>query len=278
MQASMTFGHTVSVAATTIVLATMLAGPAHGGTANNAANQERICATVIAETEPQWRIPDKLLYAISVVETGRWDAKTEQNFAWPWTVTAEGKGRYFASKATAIRAVEQLQTRGVSNIDVGCMQINLRYHPGAFADLNEAFDPVANVSYAAAFLTDLRVERKSWTQAVKHYHSSTRELQAPYRTKVFAAWREIRRESNRTRAQARKLQLAERKYERKKAALLAKLARNSSKASLPVTSAKKPTIALIDLATWPPRNVKEQRRAEIRVGPAPSVHPACSRL
>ncbi len=264
MQASMTFGHTASIAASAIVLVAVLAAPARAGAANSAAGPDRICATVISETEPQWRIPDKLLYAISVVETGRWDAEAEQNFAWPWTVTAEGKGRYFASKATAIRAVEQLQRRGVSNIDVGCMQINLRYHPGAFADLNEAFDPTTNITYVAAFLSDLRIERKSWTQAVKHYHSSTPELQAPYRTKVFAAWREIRRENNRTRQQARKLQLAERKYQRKKAALLAKYARNSGEAPPPIIFTEKPTIALIDLATWPPRNVKEQRRAEIR--------------
>ena len=128
MHASMTLLRTAGMAATVIVFVAVLAASARGG----AADAEGICAAVISEVEPQWRIPDKLLYAISVVETGRWDTETEQNFAWPWTVTAEGKGRYFATKETAIRAVEQLQMRGVSNIDVGCMQVNLRYHPGAW--------------------------------------------------------------------------------------------------------------------------------------------------
>ncbi len=259
MHASMTLLRTAGMAATAIVFVAVLAAPARGG----AADTEGICAAVISEVEPQWRIPDKLLYAISVVETGRWDTETEQNFAWPWTVTAEGKGRYFATKETAIRAVEQLQMRGVSNIDVGCMQVNLRYHPGAFADLKEAFDPEINVAYAAAFLSELRIERKSWTQAVKHYHSSTPELQALYRTKVFSAWRDVRRVSNRARQQARRLQTAERKYQRKKAALLAKYTRMNAEALPPIALANQPTYPLIDLATWPPRNVKEQRRAEI---------------
>ena len=34
---------------------------------------------------------------------------------------------------------------GVSSVDAGCTQINLRHHPAAFAYLKEAFDPVANV-------------------------------------------------------------------------------------------------------------------------------------
>ncbi len=260
MHVSMVNLYAAGMTASAILLAALHPAPAHAG----APEMDQICRAAILEAEPQWGIPDKLLYAVSIVETGRWDAESKQNLAWPWTVTAESKGRYFASKQTAISAVEQRQSRGVRNIDVGCMQINLRYHPGAFANLNEAFDPVANVAYAAAFLTDLRVERKSWTQAVKHYHSSTRELQAPYRTKVFAAWREIRRTNNQAIRVARKLQLAERKYQRKKAALLAEYARSTGAVLPPIALAADQTNSLIDLATWPPRSVKEQRRAEVR--------------
>ena len=55
----------------------------------------------------------------------------------------------------AIAAVKALQARGVRSIDVGCMQINLSYHPHAFRDLDQAFDPHANAAYAERFLTQL---------------------------------------------------------------------------------------------------------------------------
>ncbi len=246
---------------TASALAAALASPAQGG----ALETDRICATTISEVEPQWRIPDKLLFAISVVESGRWNSEAEQNFAWPWTVMAEGKGRYFKSKSAAIDAIKELQARGISNIDVSCMQINLRYHPGAFSNLNEAFDPAINVACAAAFLSDLRTAQKSWTQAVKHYHSSTPALQAPYRSKVYAAWREIRRLDNEAIRASRKVALAERKLQRKKNALLAKYVRSNGGDVLPAAAAAdNPKFAHIDLATWPHRTVKKQRRAEVR--------------
>jgi len=106
---------------------------------------------------------------------------------------AEGKGRYLPTKEAAIAEVEELRARGVRNIDVGCMQVNLMYHPEAFADLEEAFEPAANVAYAAAFLKDLRDNKGSWAKAVAHYHSATPERYIRYRTKVFAAWRDERR-------------------------------------------------------------------------------------
>ena len=55
---------------------------------------------------------------------------------------AEGRGRYLPSKEAAIAEVQALKAKGITNIDVGCMQVNLYYHGSNFDDLNEAFDPV----------------------------------------------------------------------------------------------------------------------------------------
>lgn len=156
-----------------------------------------LCRQEIAEVERAERIPAHLLAAIAVVESGRQaprnGAGRREISAWPWTVMAEGKGRYLPSKAEAIAEVERLRSRGVRNIDVGCMQVNLMYHPDAFADLEEAFDPAANVAYAASFLKALREDKGSWAKAVAHYHSATPERHTRYRAKVFAAWRDERR-------------------------------------------------------------------------------------
>ncbi len=89
------------------------------------------------------------------------------------------------TKEAAIAEVERLRAQGVTNIDVGCMQINLKYHPKAFDSLEQAFDPDRNVAYAIGFLRDLRDRWGSWTRAVGNYHSNTPALSGRYRLKVF---------------------------------------------------------------------------------------------
>jgi hypothetical protein len=134
------------------------------------------------------RLPARMMGAIAVVETGRPDATTGTLRPWPWTINAEGQGFFFASKQQAIDTVRSLQARGVRSIDVGCMQVNLMFHPGAFASLDQAFDPGANARYAARFLTALRGAKTDWPAAIAAYHSETPALGAAYRQLVLARW------------------------------------------------------------------------------------------
>ena len=91
-----------------------------------------VCMENTQKFEKKYQIKEHLLTTISSVETGRWNAKEKRNVAWPWTVNAQGKGMFFQTKAEAVREVKRLQKAGVKSIDVGCMQINLAYHPDAF--------------------------------------------------------------------------------------------------------------------------------------------------
>ncbi len=147
-----------------------------------------LCRAAIAAVERTARMPDHLLAAIGRVESGRPDGGSGEWHPWPWTINAEGQGAFFESKAEAIAAVRALQARGVRSIDVGCMQVNLMHHPDAFASLEQAFDPPANVAYAARFLTSLFGQTKSWPKAAALYHSATQELGDAYRRQVEAAW------------------------------------------------------------------------------------------
>ena len=128
--------------------------------------------------------------AIAEVESGRPDPSTGRLQPWPWTINAEGAGAFFASKAEAIAAVRTLQARGVRSIDVGCMQVNLMFHPAAFASLDEAFDPRVNALYAAHFLNALYSGSRDWSNAIGAYHSQTQALAADYRRRVVALWRD----------------------------------------------------------------------------------------
>lgn len=146
------------------------------------------CARAVRAAERSEGIPKGLLTAISLAESGRWNAERRASLAWPWTVMAEGKGQYFPTKQDAIAHVEAVRARGVRNVDVGCMQVNLKYHPDAFANLDEALDPGANAAYAARFLRGLRRELGHWTAAAGRYHSATPELSGPYLAKVVELW------------------------------------------------------------------------------------------
>ncbi len=150
------------------------------------------CARATTARERAATIPRHLLGAISLAESGRWDDARQANIAWPWTVTARGEGQYFPSKAAAVRHVRRLRSEGVRNIDVGCMQINLFYHADAFASLEQALDPKANVAYAAKFLKNQFAATGSWVRATANYHSMTPEKGLAYRQKVVRLWRQER--------------------------------------------------------------------------------------
>ncbi len=151
-----------------------------------------VCGVLTRAAEKALGIPEHLLRAVRVVESGRYDRTLGRAEPWPWTINAAGKGASFRTKAEAIAEVERLQRSGVNSIDVGCMQVNLAYHGDAFEGLEDAFDPVTNVAYAAHFLNTLKEEHRTWNAAVAAYHSLTPERGIPYRRKVAKTWHGIR--------------------------------------------------------------------------------------
>ncbi len=161
----------------------LLTGPALA--APSSQNELGACRTASLAAERAEAIPDRLMHAIGIVESGRRDSSGVLA-PWPWTINAEGVGSYYATKAEAIAAVNALRARGVRSIDVGCMQVNLVHHGDAFASLDEAFDPAANARYAARFLRRLLAQTGSWPAATAGYHSLTPELGGPYARKVLA--------------------------------------------------------------------------------------------
>jgi hypothetical protein len=145
------------------------------------------CQAAIEAAEARLRIPQAFLAAIAKVESGR--AMPGGKIApWPWTINAAGHGYVYASKNAAMQAARVFQDGGNKSIDVGCLQVNLFYHPIAFASLEQAFDPVANADYAAGLLVDLFHQTGSWPLAAAAYHSATVSIGEPYEHKVLATW------------------------------------------------------------------------------------------
>ena len=129
-----------------------------------------------------------LLSAIAKAESGRPVPPLPGLQPWPWAVNADGAAMYFDSKPAAVVWTRLALARGVRQVDVGCMQVNLQSHPEAFRDLDDAFDPAANADYAARFLLRLRADAGGdWTAADRLLpFAHTPGLAADYRERVEA--------------------------------------------------------------------------------------------
>lgn len=146
------------------------------------------CEAAASAEEQQNGIPPGLLAAIGRVESGRRDPFDGTVKIWPWSINVNGTGMAFASAPEAAATVAALLAQGARSIDVGCFQINLSWHPSAFASLSEAFDPAANARYAAHFLLSLYAQAGDWGTAIARYHSARDKEGGSYRSLVFAAW------------------------------------------------------------------------------------------
>lgn len=140
------------------------------------------CIAAILDAQARYGIPDNLLLAIGVQEAGR--RGRDGLTVWPWTVNAEGEGMFFRTRAEALSWVHAKQAAGVRSIDVGCMQVNQKWHGGEFASLEQAFDPMVNVDYAARYLTGLYRDAGDWWAAAGRYHSATDSYQQVYLTSL----------------------------------------------------------------------------------------------
>lgn len=149
------------------------------------------CGLAGAQAGQAAALPEGLLLSIGMVESGRPDPLTGRLAPWPWTVNADGVGRYFDSKADAEAFVRLAESSGARDVDVGCFQVSLQSHPNAFETLEDAFDPLDNADYAAGFLTRLKVQTGSWNMAIADYHSATPDMGLPYQRRVLAVWQGI---------------------------------------------------------------------------------------
>ncbi|OIQ74848.1 transglycosylase SLT domain protein [mine drainage metagenome] len=122
--------------------------------------------------------------AIAIAETGRKQAGALR--PWPWTVNMEGTGLWFDSEAEARTYAQTHLSAGADSFDVGCFQLNYRWHGQAFASLDAMFNPVENALYAARFLRSLYEEYGDWTTAAGAYHSRNPTYAGPYQERFQA--------------------------------------------------------------------------------------------
>ncbi|WP_432255220.1 lytic transglycosylase domain-containing protein [Limimaricola sp. AA108-03] len=141
-----------------------------------------LCDAAARQAATETGVPFEVLAAITRTETGR--GRDGVLRPWPWTVNMEGAGRWFDDPAAALDYARRHRARGAVSFDVGCFQINWRWHRAHFASLEEMFDPLAGARYAARFLSELHREFGTWPAAAGAYHSRTPKHATRYR-KLF---------------------------------------------------------------------------------------------
>ena len=101
-------------------------------------------------------------------------------------------GKRFNTPGEATTFALRLVRQGNSNLDIGLMQINWRYHKNHFVNMAQAFDPVANINYAVTYLRKHK-ETRDWWNSVGRYHSGTPKHAKSYIKRVYAMYRKVHR-------------------------------------------------------------------------------------
>ena len=147
------------------------------------------CEKTIKSIELQTDIPKGLLLGIGKAEAIR--KINNKYIIWPWTINHAGKSMFFDTKKQMSKYVFKNLKKKDLNIDVGCMQVNIRWHKNNFKKIADMFEVSPNISYAASFLLQLKNKHGSWDKAIKHYHSSDPKKNIPYLIKVKSFWKRL---------------------------------------------------------------------------------------
>jgi len=91
-----------------------------------------------------------VLYAVALVESRRC-VGSDACSPWPWTIRSPEGPRFYADPQAAAADLTELRQR-YRNIDVGLMQVNLRWHGEQVAEPARLLDARTNLAVAAGIL------------------------------------------------------------------------------------------------------------------------------
>jgi Transglycosylase SLT domain len=137
-------------------------------------------------------IPESVLYAVALTESGK-SMKTAGDYRpWPWTLNVAGRGYFFDSRLKAWQALTAWLEQGERVIDIGLMQVNWRYHAERLGTPWQALDPYHNLRVGAGILQACYSQRQDWWESVGCYHAPANPERADrYRRRVRSRWQRI---------------------------------------------------------------------------------------
>jgi hypothetical protein len=139
--------------------------------ASTAGSTTFLQGTVWAAVAARHGLDPVLLYGVALKESRR-AAGAHASVPWPYTLRGPAGAQYHRSRAEAAQALARLTARHRPlAIDVGLMQVNLRWHGDKVADPAQLLDARTNLEIAAGILVDaLHSAPGDLELGIGHYH------------------------------------------------------------------------------------------------------------
>ena len=112
--------------------------------------------------------------------------------SWPVQLRGGLFARRFDNKTDAVFFTRRLIDAGQTNVDIGLMQVNWKYHGEHFDNVATAFDSYQNLRYAVSYLLEHQKDLDWWGR-VGRYHSGTGVHAKKYVEDVWAMYQKVHR-------------------------------------------------------------------------------------
>ena len=157
-----------------------------------ASNPAQLCDQAAQNAARRHDVPLDVMRAVALVETGQ--SRNGKLEPWPWAINTGGTGYWPQSRKAALDLARATIEKGQRNVDLGCFQINYRWHGQNFASLDDMIAPETNADYAARLLSRHKARLGTWDAAAGAYHSAT----PAHANRYIARFRALRGQSDTT--------------------------------------------------------------------------------
>ena len=149
--------------------------------------------TLWGQVARRHRIDPYILYAVALTES-RKNGEQNRVIPWPWAINNAGNAFIPDSQQEAAALLDQMLEQGKRNIDVGIMQVNLRWHGYRVAKPEQLLIPSTNLEIGASVLSEaIHSVPGNLAHGIGRYYSWKNEPAAiQYGQKVIALADQIR--------------------------------------------------------------------------------------
>lgn len=123
-----------------------------------------LCGQYIKGISKHLKIIPEIVWAVTGTES------TYRGQPWPWSANYKGKPYYFKNQKALKKFVSKLSKKQRGDLDIGCMQLNYRYHGWKFNDILEMTDPHRNMILGSLYLYELYLKEKIYQLDKKRHN------------------------------------------------------------------------------------------------------------
>ena len=149
--------------------------------------------TLFQEVAQKFDLDPYLLYSVALTESA-FSTQAQVVAPHPWTLRTSKTAYYLKDEEDTIRQLKQLESDGVTSIDVGLMQVNLRWHRKRVKDSADLVKPAKNLEVGSLILLEaLKKYPNDEYKALGYYHSpSDAERGLNYASRVMNTYKKVK--------------------------------------------------------------------------------------